>query len=267
MVKSITRRVINGLLSPLGLEVRRVDSPRLFPEVYGYAIAELMGAFEALGFSPLPYNERRMSLMRELMGAKISESIYLLHYLRQGFEIEGDVCEFGVGAGTTSALIANEMRDTDKNLWLFDSFQGLSKPTKEDVLIDDVLQLGSMEKYEGAMSHPEATVRAQVEAIGFPKERLRVVPGFVEESLGRGRGPDRVAFAYVDMDLYSPIKCALEHLDGVLSTGGIVMVDDYGFLSAGAQTAVDEFVASRSEGYNVIHPHKFAGKFVLLQKR
>jgi len=111
--------------------VRRIESPRLFPQHYGFTIGELFGAFQSLGFSPLPADDLRIPLMMQLMGSKISQCIYLVQYLQRSFAVSGDVCEFGVAAGATSALIANEMRVTDKSLWLFDSFKGLPKPTEK----------------------------------------------------------------------------------------------------------------------------------------
>jgi O-methyltransferase len=38
----------------------------------------------------------------------------------------------------TSALLANEIRSTERTLWLFDSFKGLGKPSEKDLLIDDI---------------------------------------------------------------------------------------------------------------------------------
>jgi hypothetical protein len=36
----------------------------------------------------------------------------------------------GIAQCATSALIANEISSSKKNLWLFDSFKGLPKPTE-----------------------------------------------------------------------------------------------------------------------------------------
>lgn len=65
--------------------------------------------------------------MAKLLGTQISEAMYILVFLHRSLELDGDVCEFGVAQGATSALLANEIRTTQKNLWLFDSFKGLPK--------------------------------------------------------------------------------------------------------------------------------------------
>ncbi|MDQ1255618.1 MAG: O-methyltransferase [Candidatus Hydrogenedentes bacterium] len=266
-MRSQLRNAVNSLLKPLGIELRRIDSPRLFPRVYADTLNELLGAFHELGLSPLPADDRRLGLMMQLMGAKVSQSIYLMEYLRKSFDVAGDVCEFGVAAGATSALIANEMRATDKKLWLFDSFQGLPKPTAKDRLLDDILELGSMDRYEGAMSFDRTHVEGRLREIDFPESRTVIVPGFIEDTLGKEPVPSRISFSYVDLDLYEPIRLALEFLHGVTTPGGFIMVDDYGFLSEGAKIAVDEFLHAHASRYEKISSLPFAGPFAILHKR
>ena len=83
------------------------------------------------------------------IGTNLVEALFLLNELSQAMHLDGDVCEFGIAQGATSALIGNEIRNTSKALWLFDSFEGLPRPTEKDKLIDDIFSLGSIEKYQG----------------------------------------------------------------------------------------------------------------------
>jgi hypothetical protein len=235
-------------------------------EKHRVLISEVHGFFHEFIFPDFPPQEQRIKLMAELTGTQVSEAIYLCNYLRQVLPLEGDVCEFGVAHGTTSVLIANEIRDSGKNLWLFDSFKGLPQPTEKDVLIDDIYGLGSMDKYEGTMSGSVDQVLTRLAGVGFPPERTKIVPGYVEDTLQGSHLPECVCFAYVDMDFYAPIRLALDFLQTRLSSHGIVMVDDYGFFSAGAKSAVDEFVEAHPNGYYVITPYEFAGHYVLFQK-
>jgi O-methyltransferase len=265
-MKDAAKKIINSCLKPLELEVRRIESPRLFPQIYDRTINELMGALQTLGFPPLPEDTLRVPLMMQLMGTGISECAYLLDLLRKSFAVPGDVCEFGVADGATSALMANEIRATDKNLWLFDSFQGLPKPSEKDRLLDDILHLGAIECYEGTMSFPVSGVKKRLQDIHFPESRIKIVPGFIEDTLARDPTPSVVAFSYVDLDFYDPIRVALNFLHGVTAAGGFVMIDDYGFLSEGAKTAVDEFYDQHHNGYEKITPYPFAGAFIILRK-
>jgi O-methyltransferase len=265
-VKDILKKIINTCLSPAGLVLRRIDADGRHVQVQEDLLRQLLAAFRELGFSHLPDNSRRIFLMMRLMGANASHAVYLVEYLQRSLALPGDVCEFGVAAGATSALLANEMADTDKKLWLFDSFKGLSKPSAEDKLLDDILALGSMEEYEGAMNFPVESVRARLREIDFPEQRTVIVPGYVEDTLKGETVPKKVCFAYVDMDLYNPIRLALDFLDNRICPGGHVVVHDYGFLSEGVKVAVDKFLDSRKGIYTAVFPHEFAGAFVVLQK-
>jgi hypothetical protein len=44
------------------------------------------------------------------------------------------------------------------------------------------------------------------------------------------------------------------------------MVDDYGFFSAGAKDAVDEFVEAKKGYYQTFFPIESAGKFCILKR-
>lgn len=234
---------------------------------YAPLVAELHAALRTLLFPDLPACAGREDLLARLLGTSVSEATHVLAALHRALAAApGDVIEFGIAQGATSALLANELRGTDRTLWLYDSFAGLPAPTAEDGLKDDIFRLGSMERYRGEMACPRAEVEERLRRIGIAPEAVRIVPGFVEESLAR-EAPTRVAFAYVDFDFYAPIKTALEFLDRTLAPGGWIVVDDYDFFSTGAKQAVDEFVARRGADYAFTKPHPFAGHFCLLQRQ
>ncbi len=106
---------------------------------------------ELYKISILP-DKTRHKLLTRLIGTPPSEAYFIVQALAQCKDINGDVCEFGVAEGATSALIANEiLLSGNKLLHLFDSFEGLPKPSQKDRLKDDILSLGSMEAYAGTM--------------------------------------------------------------------------------------------------------------------
>jgi O-methyltransferase len=164
------------------------------------------------------------------------------------------------------ALIANEIQSSSKKLWLFDSFQGLPKPSEKDILTDDVFDLGSMGAYEGTMSFPMRVLKEALAEVDLPEDRIRIVPGFIEATLKSREVPDHVCFAYVDLDFYEPILTTLRFLHEVIVPEGFIVIDDYGWFSAGAKLAVDEFFESHSSSYALFSPIKPAGHFVMLQR-
>jgi O-methyltransferase len=261
MLKHIALRVIEAA----GYDIARRGT-RIAASRRAETSAELEALYREFVFPDLPPCAGRADLIALLEGTAASEAIYIAAYLHRSLRVPGAICEFGVAQGATSAFLANEMRATDRQLFLFDSFEGLPRPTARDVLVDDIFQLGSMDAYEGKMAFERHHVVGRLRAVEFPLSRVMIVPGFIEKTIHSPGLPAAVAFAYVDFDLYEPIAIALQFLDGVTQRGAHVVVDDYGWFSAGAQSAVDEFVGSRATRWRLTKPLPFAGKFAVLER-
>ncbi len=89
--------------------------------------------------------------------------------------------------------------------------------------------------------------------INFPSQRYVIHEGYFENLIAEKRNfPERVAFAYVDFDLYEVIKLVLDYLDIVTSPGAVLVVDDYNFFSTGTKTAVDEFCAEQNQNSGTV---------------
>ncbi len=228
--------------------------------------AKVVKSLEYLPFDSLPQVEGREELLLKQSGTGVAAAFYIVRFLQSSLGIEGDICEFGVANGASTALIANEIKPTDKRLWLFDTFEGLPAPTKEDLLIDDIFNFGSIEKYEGQMAHDESEVIQKLDSIRYPADRYSIIKGKVEYTLKGDPLPGKVAFANVDLDFYSGVKHALDFLHQCLVPGGSVVVDDYDFFSAGAKTAVEDFICEHSRDYEFHLPQAQFGAFCILKK-
>jgi len=269
----LIKKAIRAIFSAAGYRLERIAEPLVrfanfdnLSRAYEHRLNEL--AREKL----ICEDELRPKLLARLMGTPPSEAYYIVEALARCGHVEGDMCEFGVAQGETSALIANELvRFPGKVLHLFDSFEGLPNPTEKDRLKDDVSGLGSMEAYAGTMSCAQDMVRARLASLRFPPSRCVIHKGFIEKLIHSDRTlPKRVCFAYVDFDLYEPIRIALDFLHTTTSPGAIIMVDDYDYFSTGAKTAVDEFVHGRNADRPIYHlfvPDKRYGCFAVLTRK
>jgi len=264
-MKLRTKRVINHLLDRRGLVLVKQYEIKHLEEKYKELIKEIEEYFHN-EISQLKKNEKRIELVSKLYGTGVFEAFYIIDSLKKTEKLIGDVCEFGIANGATSALIANEIRKTTKNLWLFDSFEGLSTPTKKDILINDIFGLKKMENYKGTMQYSNNEVKKRLKAITFPKKRVKIIKGFIEKTIIENVFPEKTSFAFVDFDLYQPITIALSFLDKTLVKGGIVIVDDYNFFSKGVSEAVDEFINKNREKYKFSLPKRFAGHFCIIEK-
>jgi O-methyltransferase len=168
--------------------------------------------------------------------------------------IQGAFAECGVWRGGSMmavALTLIELGDTERDLYLYDTFTGMTEPSAED--------RGS--PYDGYSPHrrwrrqralgrqwagvPAALVRERVESTGYPPERIHLIEGKVEETLPE-RAPAAIALLRLDTDWYSSTRHELETLYPRLAEGGVLIVDDYGHYE-GARRAVDEYFAARGE--------------------
>lgn len=264
------RYLVNKVLSKFGIKLVRLRTSSQ-PETvdrfkYLSLIEEFVGCFSEQIFSAMPTVSGRSALLADLIGTNVSEGLWIVGCLQKAISLPGDICEFGVAQGATSALLANEIRETEKILWLFDSFEGLPNPTSKDELINDIFSLGSMQAYAGTMNVPIHEVIWRLSAIDFPANRAQIVKGFIETTIQGNTLPQTVCFAYIDFDFYEPILIALTFLSEVLPEGGIAIVDDYGFFSSGAKTAVDEFIAAQKGRFSLHLPPSWAGHFAIVTK-
>ncbi len=257
---------LDRALRPADARVVTGDQWRRLTARQDSLVDQLVNLYEEVVLPDLEPRAGRRELLRRLLGTEVPEAMYLLHNLQSSLAGPGDVCEMGVAQGATSALIANEIAATDRTLWLYDSFAGLSAPTSEDVLLDDVLGLGSMASYAGSMATATESVRGRLREVGFPVDRTRIVEGFIAPDLAAERLPEQVAFAYLDFDLYEPILTGLRLMHPRCRPGSVLMVDDFRFLSAGVEAAVREFLAERGDLYSLWEAPPYAGHFCVLRR-
>jgi O-methyltransferase len=167
-----------------------------------------------------------------------------------GSGVPGAVVECGVwkgGSMMAAALTLLRLGASDRDLYLFDTFQGMPPPTEEDVFsaYDGYNPMRHWRRRRresgGNRWHyvPAEEVRSAVLSTGYPPERVHLVEGRVEETLP-GAAPAEIALLRLDTDWYESTKHELEHLYPRLSTGGVLILDDYGHYE-GARRAVDEY--------------------------
>lgn len=159
--------------------------------------------------------------------------------------IPGAIVECGVwrgGSMMAAAMTLLAAGDGNRELVLFDTFEGMTAPGERDVSVAG--QPASRSAPEGSCRSTEAEVAANLRSTGYPPQRVRLVKGRVEETVP-GQAPGEIALLRLDTDWYESTRHELIHLYPRLSRGGALIIDDYGHWS-GARRAVDEFLATVS---------------------
>jgi O-methyltransferase len=169
------------------------------------------------------------------------------HVCRHG--IAGDIVECGVwrgGSMMAAALSLLELGER-RTLHLFDTFEGMPPPGELDRDIAGATAAGLLaaeDRRTGdtwALS-PLEDVRANLLSTGYPADRIRFVPGRVEETIP-AQAAAEIAILRLDTDWYGSTRHELEHLFPRLAVGGVLIIDDYGHWQ-GARRAVDEYLAT-----------------------
>jgi hypothetical protein len=178
--------------------------------------------------------------------AVCSATEYILKY-----DIPGAFVESGVWMGGSSMAAASTLAKhgvTDREMYLFDTFEGIPPPGEHDGVIGGWRSVEEWWQTENAkpdsapfLDAPVETVRANMARTGYDLDHVHLVPGLVQETLPAS-APEQIAFLRLDTDWYESTKVEMELLFPRLSVGGVLIIDDYGF-TEGSHKAVDEFLA------------------------
>jgi hypothetical protein len=189
---------------------------------------------------PLPYSHELREDGRDwpvealtMVGVKRLEA--LQHLITSAIEhgIGGDVVECGVWRGGASIFMRGvlvALGHSHRSVWLYDSFAGLPAPKHAS----DV----GLTMYNDYLAVPLSEVRENFKHFGLLSEHVKFVRGFFADTLPNAE-VKQIALLRLDGDMYESTMIALESLYPKVSTGGYVVVDDYGAIAHCAKATND----------------------------
>lgn len=161
-------------------------------------------------------------------------------------KLAGDFVECGVNTGWHSLAICEyvDFNKLDKNFWLFDTYCGMpDEQMSAQERTFDLRRLGGARPDINARLYPECYEVAKKNFAPYPRAKL--VRGKVPDTLGSVE-IDSVAYLSIDMNIALPERAAMEHFWPKLTSGAIVVLDDYGWMGMHEQKDThDEFAASQ----------------------
>ncbi len=173
-----------------------------------------------------------------------------VHYLDKA-RIPGSLVECGTWKGGASGMMALAHLKSgvpSRELHLFDSFQGLPEPDKERdgesaVRYASGRAGGALNSIRKCVGPLEENKHLLADVIGFPSRLTYYHVGWFQETLREvPKTLGAIALLRIDGDWYESTKICLDTLYAQVSSGGIVVIDDYGKWP-GCRKAVDEFMA------------------------
>ncbi len=163
------------------------------------------------------------------------ETEKILSVAKDSLVVSGDFVELGCYKGDTSMLLAEVIKQSCKRLFIYDSFEGL--PEKSSL---DASEAGR-DFVKGVLLVTKREIKARFLRAGM---KLPVIKKAWFNELADADLPEKIAFAFLDGDLYESICDSLKLVEGKLSEGAVVIIHDYqNEALPGVAKAVDEWLA------------------------
>ena len=182
----------------------------------------------------------------------LARSMAIQDLLRRTLEVPGHIAEFGSWRGANLMLLAKTLRICDpmgsKQVFCFDSFEGLTEFAPEDG--DEATQTAG--KYKGSLEELKNLI--SLYELG---DEVIICQGNIENTLPsmvESRKELSFSFIYIDVDLYEATKVILNQTHDRLSSGGLIVFDEWNRPKYPGETlAAREFLESHGDAYTVEH--------------
>jgi hypothetical protein len=221
----------------------------------------LRGALRATGYDVVRFNEglgdldpsvsETVRVVRPYTLTSVRRIVALcdaVRYVTRN-QIPGDIVECGVWKGGSMMAIARTLMhagDQSRHLYLFDTYEGMTAPGDRDISAQgrpasDMLNNEDRKDPQSVWCvAPLDQVLRAMNSVGYESSKVHFVKGRVEETLP-SMAPERISLLRLDTDWYESTRHEMEQLFPRLSTGGVLIVDDYGHWQ-GARQAIDEYI-------------------------
>ncbi len=163
--------------------------------------------------------------------------------------IDGVFVECGVWRGGSAMMIAKMLvnrKKFDRKLYLYDTFEGMTEPTGNDVGINGITAADMLSNIEHDKNDPiwcvasMQDVQKNLRSTNIPTENVVYIKGMIENTIPAAVPEESIALLRLDTDWYESTKHELIYLFPKLILNGVIIIDDYGHWD-GCKKAVDEY--------------------------
>jgi len=227
------KRIVGNILKKLGYQISITNFKKPFE-------LDVEEEFKDIFFKTKPYTMTSLSRLYSFYKA----TQYVIDN-----NIPGDIVECGVwkgGSMMASALTLMNKNNAQKQLYLYDTYEGMSAPTEKDKPL--ISKRDTLDKWKEMQSEgfnewcysPLEEVQKNLYSTNYPKEKITFIKGKVEETIPNII-PEKISILRLDTDWYESTYHELMHLFPRLSKGGVLIIDDYGHWK-GSREAVDKYL-------------------------
>ena len=231
------KKIIKKLLSFFKLKLVKISNDQGFPIEADTEIKKLVNLSSKFSMT----GKKRMYLLSQaIMNVKNNN-------------LEGDFVECGVWQGGNILLydLLNNHYNLKKLIFAYDTFDGMPAPQKNDLTHNGTSAQKLMNVSERIDGKNDIHCMASLNLVKknilkhSNLNNIRFVEGEVEKTLLNEKNlPKKISILRLDTDFYSSTKKELEILYPRLVSGGVCIIDDYGYWR-GAREAVDEYFGNK----------------------
>lgn len=180
---------------------------------------------------------------------RLRNNIEIVQYVNAN-GIEGDIVEAGIYKGGSMLAMmrahegtaAGDSSTPKRRFHLYDTFTGMTAPTEADCDFTGKHATQLIKEHENVLcicdlETVQKTIRAHTK---IPEAHIEYHVGDI---LQLKEFPEKIAVLRLDTDWYESTAFELAHFYDRVSSGGAVIIDDYGHWK-GSRKAVDEFLAT-----------------------
>ena len=200
---------------------------------------------------------------RDVSVTRIGKFVTHLDLFRRSAQVPGEIVECGVFKGSSlfrwlklRSLLENT---NSRKIFAFDVFGEFPEAGNEA----DRMVREEFVKAAGNVGPSRDELLDSLKEQGL-HENIELIDGDICETVPRfvkATPQTRISLLNIDVDLYEPTLCCLENLYPIVTTGGVIILDDYGAFP-GANTAIEEFFVDKEEQIQKF-PYSFSVSFVV----
>ena len=250
---------IRGFFSSLGFTIARKQD---------LSTNENINPFERYDYAEQGFEAVKLTRNNSMMPHINLFTLYEQAVYCEKNNIPGSYVECGVWKGGAVGAMAKGNLDygsTRRPLHLFDAFDDICPP---DAAIDGAKAIADMKNLAGMKNEQDMhgqlePVKGAYDFIGghgtidacknllentlkYPAEQIHYHKGWFQNTVPADADQiDQIAILRLDGDWYDSIKVCLDHLYKKVATGGVVVIDDYGYYD-GCTKAVNEFLIANN---------------------
>ncbi|MEJ0037607.1 MAG: TylF/MycF/NovP-related O-methyltransferase [Gammaproteobacteria bacterium] len=181
----------------------------------------------------------------------LSRFLAIAEILKQTLSVPGHIAEFGSWRGANLLFMAKLLRIFDplgsKVVHSFDSFEGLQTFAPEDGAA-----VATRGQYRGSFEE----LTDMISLYGM-NDDIEIHKGWIDDTLPallRERTEFSLSLVYVDVDLYAPTRTILDACHSRLSSGGVVVFDEWNHEKFPGETvAARDFLDAHAGEYRPVH--------------